>query len=93
MSDNYDDRAVKEGEYIVSCGATVRDCAKAFGIGKSTVHCDVTKRLAYVDPLLAEQVRSVLKVNLSERHIRGGDSTKKMYEQKKTRVLSTRAGK
>lgn len=93
MSDIFDERAVKEGEYIVESGATVRECAKVFGVGKSTVHSDVTKKLRSIDAGLADEVKRVLDVNLSQRHLRGGDSTKKMYEQKKTRVISTRAGK
>lgn len=93
MSDIFDERAVKEGEYIVENGATVRECAKVFGVGKSTVHSDVTKKLRSIDAGLADEVKRVLDVNLSQRHLRGGDSTKKMYEQKKTRVISTRAGK
>ncbi len=93
MSDLVDERAAKEGEYIVLNGATVRECAKAFGVGKSTVHSDVTKKLRAVDPDLADDVKRVLEVNLSQRHLRGGDSTKRMYEQRKTRVIPTRAGK
>ena len=58
MSDLVDERAAKEGEYIVLNGATVRECAKAFGVGKSTVHSDVTKKLRAVlreDEILLEQ--------------------------------------
>ena len=58
---------------------TVRQTAKEFGISKSTVHKDVTERLAGINPVLAAQARKVLDVNKSERHIRGGMATKEKY--------------
>lgn len=72
-------RARMCGEYILETGATVRDCAEHFGISKSTVHKDVTERLAEIDAELGAQVRGVLNKNLSERHIRGGNATKRKY--------------
>ena len=53
--------------YIIDNNTTVRQAAKHFGISKSTVHKDVTERLAQVTP------------NKSERHIRGGMATKEKY--------------
>ena len=50
-----------------------------FGISKSTVHKDVTERLAQVNPSLAAETRKVLDINKSERHIRGGMATKEKY--------------
>ena len=58
--------------YIIENNATVRQTAKEFGISKSTVHKDVTERLAQLNPSLAAEARKVLDVNKSERHIRGG---------------------
>ena len=43
----------------------------------------MTERLPFIDPALAEQVRKILEKNLSERHIRGGESTKRMYAAKR----------
>lgn len=83
MNDSVDKRASLLGEYIVENGATVRTCAKAFGISKSTVHTDVSKRLVRVNPLLYKQVRKVLDTNKEERHIRGGLATKEKYLAKK----------
>ena len=34
----YEKRCKELGEYIVKTGATVRVCAKTYGISKSTVH-------------------------------------------------------
>ena len=46
---------------------------------RSTVHKDVTERLLIINPPLARQARSVLDVNKSERHIRGGLATREKY--------------
>ena len=59
--------------------ATVRQAAKNFGVSKSTVHKDVAERLPQIDVELAKEARSVLDVNKSERHIRGGMATRKKY--------------
>ena len=40
-----DKRAEELGKYIIDTGSTVRAAAKVFGISKSTVHKEVTKRL------------------------------------------------
>lgn len=77
-----EDRAVKNGEYIVKTGCTVRTCAEALGASKSTVHKDVTERLPYIDFELYQKVKEVLEINLSERHLRGGESTRKKYAGK-----------
>ena len=79
MKDYIEERAVEIAGYIVETKATVRQAAKKFGISKSTVHKDVTERLAGINPVLAAQARKVLDVNKSERHIRGGMATKEKY--------------
>lgn len=79
LKDYIEERVLNVAEYIVEHGATVRDAAKKFGISKSTVHKDVTDRLAQISPPLAAQARVVLDVNKSERHIRGGMATKEKY--------------
>lgn len=71
------------GEYIVTHGATVRDAARFFGISKSTVHKDVTSELTLVNPQLGERVREILEKNKNERHLRGGEATRKKYCEKK----------
>ena len=45
----------------------------------TTIHKDVTDRLAQVNPSLAAEARKVLDVNKSERHIRGGLATREKY--------------
>lgn len=75
-----EDRAVELANYITSTSATVRSAAKKFGISKSTVHTDVTKRLKAINPALYKDVRKILDENKAERHIRGGIATKEKYE-------------
>lgn len=79
MKDYIEERAVEIANYIIETRATVRQTAKRFGISKSTVHKDVTERLAKVNPLLASEARKVLDVNKQERHIRGGLATREKY--------------
>lgn len=81
MRDSVHTRAVTLANYIIDTGATVRQCAKIFGISKSTVHKDVTDRLKITDLSLYENVQKVLAKNKAERHIRGGIATKNKYLQ------------
>ncbi len=77
---NYiEERVIRCAEYIAETGCTVRACSAHFSISKSTVHKDVTERLRVLNTGLYEQVRRVLNINLSERHIRGGKATKDKY--------------
>ena len=80
MREDFRDRAVILGEYILDTGATVRACAKVFKISKSTVHKDVTERLYYDNPQLYKSVKTVLEKNKQERHIRGGMATRRKYK-------------
>ena len=82
LKDIVEERAVELGEYIVENKATVRAAAKKFGVSKSTVHMDVSKRLERVNPQLFTQVRQVLDVNKAQRHIRGGIATREKYLHK-----------
>ena len=79
--DYIEERVLKCAEYIVETGCTVRACSAHFSVSKSTVHKDVTERLKSMDVELFEKVREVLDKNLSERHIRGGNSTKNKYRK------------
>ncbi len=79
MKSYIEERAVEIANYIIQNNATVRQAAKKYGISKSTVHKDCTERLIQVNPTLATEVRKVLDVNKSERHIRGGLATKEKY--------------
>jgi putative DeoR family transcriptional regulator (stage III sporulation protein D) len=74
------------GSFIIENRSTVRAAAQSFGISKSTVHKDVTERLAKLDPLMAGQVKRILDENKAERHIRGGEATKMKYGRDSRKV-------
>ena len=80
MKDGLEKRACDLAVYMIETGATVRSAAGHFGISKSTVHKDLTERLAHCNQTLYAQVRRVLDVNKQERHIRGGMATKRKYK-------------
>ena len=73
------ERSVVLALYIIENNATVRATASRFGISKSTVHKDVTQTLKNINKSLYLDVKSVLEKNKEERHIRGGEATKKKY--------------
>ena len=73
------ERCVVLGLYIVENNTTVRATALRFGISKSTVHKDITQSLKKINKSLYLDVKSVLETNKEERHLRGGEATKKKY--------------
>ena len=83
MTKPLEERACELAVYIIETGATVRSAAKHFGISKSTVHKDVSYRLYFIDINLYMKVKKVLNLNLAERHIRGGEATKRKYQNKR----------
>jgi putative DeoR family transcriptional regulator (stage III sporulation protein D) len=89
--DTISQRVKEVALYIVRHKTTVREAAGVFGISKSTVHKDVTERLLKTDRMLARKVRDVLEKNKAERHIRGGEATRKKYRDKNqlTRSLAS----
>ena len=82
MNFSVEDRVLREAEYIVENRATVRLAAKVFGVGKSTVHSDVTKKLQFIDEGYYQKVKEILFVNLSQRHVRGGMATRNKYKNR-----------
>ena len=79
MRQTIEERAIRLGEYIIEHNSTVRDSAKVFGVSKSTVHKDLTTRLPRLNTGLYREVRAVLDLNKEERHIRGGEATRRKY--------------
>ena len=73
MRDYIELRAIEVGKYIIDSKATVRKTATKFGVSKST------ERLPQIDHHLADEVRDILDINKSERHIRGGMATRQKY--------------
>lgn len=72
-------RVLLAADYIASSGATVRQAARVLGVSKSTVHKDLQTRLPQLSAPLAREVAAVLGKNKAERHLRGGEATRKRY--------------
>ena len=85
---NGNERCELLAKYLVDNRATVRAVAAKFGVSKSTVHKDVTEKLERINRALYEDVKVILDVNKSERHIRGGEATKRKYLEKKGKISS-----
>jgi putative DeoR family transcriptional regulator (stage III sporulation protein D) len=81
MRDYIRKRVVDISQYILDTKATVRQAAAVFGVSKSTVHKDVTERLPRLSKDLARRVKRILEKNKAERHIRGGEATRKKYRR------------
>ena len=75
-----EDRASSLAVFMLEHNATVRSAARHFGISKSTVHKDVTQRLRNSNPQLYRQIRALLETNKAERHLRGGEATRRKYK-------------
>ena len=84
MTDIIDKRVRELAEYVLETGATVRAAAERFGVSKSTVHKDLTERLEEADRLLWSRVRDVLDRNKAERHLRGGEATRRRWQARPT---------
>ncbi|MBU3188995.1 MULTISPECIES: sporulation transcriptional regulator SpoIIID [Clostridium] len=80
MKDYIEDRVLEVAKYIIESKATIRRTAKVFGVSKSTIHKDMTERLPTINPQIANQAKTILDLNKSERHIRGGRATQLKYK-------------
>lgn len=80
MREDIEERARTLAVYIIENNATVRDAATYMNVSKSTVHKDLSERLRYIDYPLFTQARAILEQNKAERHIRGGEATRRKYK-------------
>ena len=80
MKENIEERACHLAVYMIENRATVRAAAQKICLSKSTVHKDLSERLAVYSRPLYLQVKKVLETNKAERHIRGGQATRKKYK-------------
>ncbi len=71
--------------YVIETGATVRKASSEYGVSKSTVHKDLTYKLKFVNPTLYRKVKNILEINKAERHLRGGEATRKKYLNSKNK--------
>lgn len=82
MHRDIEERIKEEASYFLANNSTTRKTAKAFGVSKSLIHKDLSKRLAIVNPQLHIEVLRLLDHNKEVRHIRGGITTQKRYKKK-----------
>ena len=75
------DRVLKEADYIIETGHTIRELASIFHVSKSTVHKDLHERLVKIDNKLYKSIDKILKYHTNIRHIRGGEATKMKYQR------------
>jgi putative DeoR family transcriptional regulator (stage III sporulation protein D) len=72
-------RVLEISHYMLETRATVREAARNFGVSKSTVHKDITERLPQINSHLGRQIKKILEINKAERHLRGGEATRRKY--------------
>lgn len=83
MADRIEKWVLEVADYTIKIGSTIRDTAKVFGVGKSTIHLDLSKRLPKLSRSLSEKADIILKNNFNQKHIRGGEATRKRYQEKR----------
>ncbi len=77
------ERTLQVAEHITETEDTVRKTAEIYHLSKSTVHNDMSSRLKKLDLEMYEEVQKIMQKNFSEKHIRGGQSTKLKFEREK----------
>ena len=76
-----EESAKKFADMIINQHMTVRAVAEANGISKSTVHNYIHN---YIDSKrIKDKIDKELKSNFNNKHLRGGESTKKKFELKR----------
>lgn len=75
-----DDRVINCAKYYVNKSSTIREVANYFGLSKSQVHLDITKKLKNLDLDLYYEVCKLISKNKNERCIRGGLAIKTKYQ-------------
>ena len=87
MKEYIEERVLETADYIIRNNATVRQCAKQFGISKSTVHKDMKDRLKELDNIKYLKIKKIMNEHIETRHIKGGESTRQLFLRKKQVIL------
>lgn len=77
------DKAVMFAGFILSRKSTVRECALAFNLSKSTVNYYLNRYLSTASYPLYLSYKTYARENYRTKHIKGGESTRKKYEERK----------
>lgn len=70
---------VREANYIISTNKTIREAAKDLGLSKSVLHRHMSDGLKTSDYELYLKIKNVFLEHNKNRHIRGGEATKKKF--------------
>ena len=84
MKEDLVERVIAVANHINDTHDTIRKTAQIYGYSKSTIHNDVSVKLKEIDRGLYEQTKKILNENFAEKHLRGGDATKKKYLNKES---------
>lgn len=79
MRNNIKKRIIEEADYIINTKDTIRGTAIHFNTSKSTIHKDIRERLIKIDKVKYNIITSIMDNHVEERHIRGGEATKRKY--------------
>lgn len=79
MNEVIEERVLQAAKLLILEKSNVRIVAKRIGCSKSTVHKDLSERLKDIDYNLYVEVQKIFEVNKQEKHLRGGESTKKKF--------------
>lgn len=71
---------IQIANYYIDNKSTVRLCAKNFNLSKSTIHNYLTIHLPKIDQNLYKKVSAIAQLNFSQKHLRGGQSTKLKFK-------------
>ncbi len=81
MKEDLVERIMNVANHILKTHDTIRKTAKIYGYSKSTIHHDVSIKLKNIDFNLYQRTKQVLDENFAEKHIRGGEATRKRYKE------------
>ena len=74
-------RANEFADMVINQHMTVRQIADKVGMSKSSVHKYLT---TYIDsPSKKKKLQNALNSNFNQKHLRGGEATKRMYAEKR----------
>lgn len=82
MSRDIKSSVLNEANYMLETKGTIRQVANYYKVSKSTVHKDLSERLIKYDKALYNEVNDIIKNHLNERHIRGGEETRRKYKRR-----------
>ena len=80
-------RVLNIANHIIDTKETIRETAKKFNISKSTVHKDLQERLYQIYINKYNIIKQIMNEHIETRHIKGGESTRQLFERKKQVTL------